>query len=105
VRADSASFWQPFTWVMGSIITGHCRASARGRKASRFKGDGTWDCFAGSAPVRWTYWLKGPGRLRSAARPHWLKFACASFRLGSPRFHEPEDHSDVADALVGQRYG
>ena len=29
--------------------------------------------------------------------------ACARFRLGSPRFHEPEDHADVADSLVGHR--
>ncbi len=31
--------------------------------------------------------------------------AYARFRLGSPRFHEPEDHADVSDSLVGQRYG
>ena len=29
--------------------------------------------------------------------------ACARFRLGSPRFHEPEDHADVAESLIGQR--
>ena len=29
--------------------------------------------------------------------------ACAGFRLGSPRLHEPEDHADVADSLIGQR--
>ena len=29
--------------------------------------------------------------------------ACARFRLGSPRFHEPEDHADVGDSLIGQR--
>ena len=29
--------------------------------------------------------------------------ACARFRLGSPRLHEPEDHAEVGDALIGQR--
>ncbi len=29
--------------------------------------------------------------------------ACARFRLGSPPFHEPEHHTDVADSLAGQR--
>ena len=65
-------------------MTGHCRASARVRKASRFKGDGTWDCFAGSAPVRWTYWINGPGRLRSDARPHWLKFESPRLPAAAP---------------------
>ena len=27
------------------------------------------------------------------------------FRLGSPRFHEPEDHPDVADSLLGHGIG
>jgi hypothetical protein len=45
---------------------------------------------------------KEPRRTGTVPR---ARAADAWFRLRSPRFHEPEDHTDVADSLFGQRYG
>ena len=72
------------------------RCTKQSSNAYNLKYDAGCCDFEGSVPD-----ATSPAGLEKSSGLGWL--ACVRFRLGSPRFHEPEDHADVADSLIGQR--